>query len=91
MTARRFRSSWRFSRNELSGEPGAVHTVHILDKPLNELPGCDEWLKKLVIPAQRVSDLAVELDVLGVRLADLFPDLQNLAKAITNMHRPSRA
>jgi len=66
-------------------------TVHILDGPLNEAPGCDDWLKKLVIPAQRVSGVAMELDALGFRLADLFPDLQSLAKEIMNMHRPSSA
>jgi hypothetical protein len=63
-------------------------TVHVLDEPLNEVSDCNDWLKKLVIPAQRVRDVALELDVLGFRLGDLFPDLQNLAKEITNMHRP---
>lgn len=66
-------------------------TVHVLDEPLNDLPGCNEWLKKIVIPAQRAPDIARDLDVLGFRLADLFPDLQNLAREITNMHRPSGA
>jgi hypothetical protein len=66
-------------------------TVHVLDGPLNEVPGCKAWLKKLVIPSQRVSGIARELDALGFRLADLFPDLQNLAKEIMNMHRPSSA
>lgn len=66
-------------------------TVHVMDKPLNEMPGCDDWLKKLVIPAACVPDVAKELGVLGFRLADLFPDLRNLAREITNMHKPSSA
>jgi len=63
-------------------------TVHVLDGPLNEVPGCEDWLKKFLIPAQRVGEVASELDVLGFRLADLFPDLENLAQEVTNRFRP---
>jgi hypothetical protein len=38
MTVRRRRPSWWFSRNELSGEPGAVHPRAGL-RPLPNLPG----------------------------------------------------
>jgi FRG domain len=64
-------------------------TVHVSDEPLNEMSGCDEWLKKLIIPAEDVPSVAMELDVLGFRLGDLFPDLQNLAKEISKMQSPS--
>jgi hypothetical protein len=64
-------------------------TVHITNKPLDKMTGCDKWLKKIIIPAAAVPGIALELDILGVRLADLFPDLGNLAREITNMHRPS--
>lgn len=64
-------------------------TVHVIDTPLNQLPNCSDWLKRVIIPAQGVAGMARELDVLGVRLADLFPDLQSLAKEITNMYPPS--
>jgi hypothetical protein len=63
-------------------------TVHVRDEPLNEVPDCENWLKKIVIPAARVPGVAYELDVLGFRLGDLFPDLQSLAKEITNTFRP---
>lgn len=63
-------------------------TVHVIGKPLNKMAGSGKWLKKMVIPASSVGPMARELDVLGIRLADLFPDLQSLAKEITNMHRP---
>jgi hypothetical protein len=45
---------------------------------------------QITIPSEVILPIARELDVLGIRLAYVFPDLQNLAKEITNMHRPSR-
>ena len=66
-----------------------VFTIHTTNEPLNELSGCDEWLKKIIIPAKAIPDIAWEFDLLNFRLADLFPDLQNLSKEITNMHKPS--
>ena len=70
---------------------GRSGRVHVLDEPLNEVPDCGDWLKKLVIPARRIQGVANELNVLGFRLGDLFPDLQSLAKEITNTHPPSLA
>lgn len=64
-------------------------TVHATDEPLDQMEGCEQWLKKLVIPEGFVDDFAQALDVLGFRLADLFPDLFSLAREITNMHKPS--
>jgi hypothetical protein len=64
-------------------------TIHVGDEPLNLLDGCEGWLKKMRIPSEAIPRIARELDVLGIRLADVFPDLQNLATEITNMHRPS--
>jgi hypothetical protein len=65
-------------------------TVHVSDEPLNYMNGCDKWLKKIRIPAAAIPSPASELDVLGIRLADVFPDLQNLATEIMTMHRPSK-
>jgi len=65
-------------------------TVHVTDRPLEELPGCDEWLLKLVIPVQCVPTVRLALDVLGFRLADIFPDLFNLAREIKNVYEPAR-
>jgi hypothetical protein len=64
-------------------------TVHVTDQALNQMAGSDGWLRKIKIPADAVPQMARELDLLGVRLADIFPDLENLAKEITNMHPPS--
>ena len=64
-------------------------TVHVTDQALNEIPGSDNWLRKIRIPVEAIPRVALELDLLGIRLADIFPDLENLARELTNMHRPS--
>jgi hypothetical protein len=64
-------------------------TIHVCDDALDKMPGCDEWLQKFVIPVDFIGGMSRDLDVLGFRLADIFPDLDNLAKEITNMHRPA--
>lgn len=64
-------------------------TVHVADEPLNVMPGSEEWLKKIVVPVQHVPRMALELDVLGLRLAGLFPDLYHLAREIKKGHRPA--
>lgn len=63
-------------------------TVHSSRTPLNLLGGSDRWLKKYEIPAECVWSLARQLDLLGFRLGDLFPDLGNLAKELRGRHRP---
>ena len=64
-------------------------TIHVTSEPLDQMPDSVNWLRKIKIPAEAIPRVARELDVLGVRLADIFPDLQNLATELTNMHRPS--
>lgn len=62
-------------------------TIHVTDEPLNQMQGSNNWLKKIRIPATAIGEIAKQLDLLGVRLADVFPDLQNLATEITNTQR----
>jgi len=64
-------------------------TVHVSDEPLDLMAGSEEWLKKIVVPEQHVPEMALELDVLGVRLSGLFPDLYHLAREIEKGHRPA--
>jgi hypothetical protein len=64
-------------------------TVHVTDEPLNLIAGHEEWLKKLVVPVQSVPRMALELDVLGMRLSGLFPDLYHLAREIKKEYRPA--
>ncbi len=63
-------------------------TIHGTDAPLNEIPNCESWLRKFVIPASDVRNVGVEVEILGVGLADLFPDLGSLAKDLASrIHR----
>lgn len=54
-------------------------TVHATDAPLDLIQGAEQWLRVAVIPAEATPVIADELNLLGVRLSDLFPDLQHLA------------
>jgi hypothetical protein len=62
-------------------QQGAV-TVHASPTPLNKIEGCDTWLRKFVIPAEALPSFARELQLLGLRRGDLFPDLDNLAREL---------
>jgi hypothetical protein len=64
-------------------------TVHVADEPLNLISGSDEWLKKFAVPLEHIPRMALELDILGLRLSDLFPDLYHLAREIKKEHRPA--
>jgi len=57
-------------------------TVHVSDKPLNLMDGSEAWLRKIIVPKQHVPNMALELDALGLRLSDYFPDLYHLARDI---------
>jgi hypothetical protein len=63
-------------------------TVHAGAACLDEIGGADRWLRRLLIPADAVPQIAEELDHLGVGLSDLFPDLGNLARELKGQHRP---
>ena len=62
-------------------------TVHASDTPLNKMEACHDWLRQFVIPAQDVPSMAWELEAMGVRLADLFPDLGHLATELKSWHK----
>jgi len=63
-------------------------TVHASGEPLNRMADCQDWLRKYVIPLQSLPSMAWELELLGFRLGDLFPDLENLAKELRGIHLP---
>ena len=54
-------------------------TVHGVREPLEELEGHEQWLRKMPIPGPSVKRLGEEIQMLGLGLSDLFPDLNNLA------------
>jgi hypothetical protein len=62
-------------------------TVHASGTPLNRMRGCGQWLRQYVIPFRCLPLMAQQLDLLGFRLGDLFPDLGNLARELKGRHR----
>ena len=71
---------------KISAQQGAF-TVHVSDQPLDKIAAGQLWLRKIVIPASAVADIALELDVLGVKLSGVFPDLHHLAREIRKGHK----
>jgi hypothetical protein len=63
-------------------------TVHSSRKPLNLLPGCDTWLRKFIIQNGDVTNFLNELDLLGIKKSNLFPDLTSLASELKSYYRP---
>lgn len=64
-------------------------TIHTSNMPLNVMPSCENWLCKYVIPNKFVKPIAKELDIMGFRRGELFPDLENLAKELKGIYKPS--
>lgn len=67
----------------------SAFTIHSIRTPLNLLEGCDNWLCKFVINSENVKSFFEELDLLGIRKSNLFPDLPSLASELKFIHRPS--
>jgi hypothetical protein len=63
-------------------------TIHSNRAPINSLPGCDNWLRKLIIKSSNVLSFLNELEILGIRKSNLFPDLTSLASELKSYHRP---
>ena len=64
-------------------------TIHASDVPLETRANRHAWLRKILIPRENVAGIALSLDVLGVRLSDVFPDVDHLAIELGQMHRPN--
>lgn len=65
-------------------------TVHASLTPLNLLEGSNRWLRRFVVPADAVSSLRWELQLLGYRADYLFPDLESLSQELRSLIRPIR-
>ena len=63
-------------------------TVHASVVPLNLLESADNWLRRFVVPADRVLNLRRELLMLGYRADYVFPDLDSLAQELRSLIRP---
>jgi hypothetical protein len=65
-------------------------TIHSYPGPLNKRQGSEEYLSFLTIPANRIRQIAYEIDICGLRKGDIFPDLSNLADEFKGRFRPRR-
>jgi len=63
-------------------------TVHSSRQPLQRMDGRERWLRQIMIPKEHKPTVANDLRILGLRLADLFPDLTNLAQEARDHHPP---
>lgn len=57
-------------------------SLHGNGKLLNELPNSEDFLMRFRIPQKSKNGLREELKHLGIRLSNIFPDLDNLARDI---------
>ena len=57
-------------------------TIHGYEVPLDHLPESDKFLLKFAIPANSKKRVFVELENVGIRTMNLFPDLDHLAEDI---------
>jgi len=64
-------------------------TVHASRTPLNLFADSDTWLRRCVVPADRVSALRRELRLLGYRADYLFPDIEALAQELRSRSDPA--
>ncbi len=62
-------------------------TIHTSDIALNNFDGNDKWLYKFIIPSEYTITIAKDLDIMGFRRGELFPDLENLAIELKGIHR----
>jgi hypothetical protein len=63
-----------------------VFTIHTTGVPLETMPDANAWLRRFVIPQSAISAVSREVEVLGLGLADLFPDLGSLAQELRVQH-----
>lgn len=66
----------------------SAFTIHSSRIPIDQMPGCDAWLRKYIIRQEHIRDFHEELYLLGVRKSSLFPDLSALTSELKALHRP---
>jgi hypothetical protein len=63
-------------------------TIHSSRTPLNRLPGSQALLRKLIIRHEAIQSFFEELNLLGMKKSNLFPDLASLTSELRSMHPP---
>ncbi len=67
-------------------------TIHTSDRPLTELEGAEGFLRQFRIPAEAQRKMALDVELLGMRLGDVFPDSRiSLPSCEPSTRRPSCA
>ncbi|SEJ16786.1 FRG domain-containing protein [Cyclobacterium xiamenense] len=65
----------------------SAFTIHSETNSLESLQPNSNWLRKIKIPQNTLAEIAFELEILGIKLSSVFPDLDNLSKEIKYFHR----
>ena len=60
-------------------------TIHGFEKAIEDLPGNEQFLAKIIIPASSKEHMRLMLIILGITRANLFPDLENLSAEIASL------
>lgn len=60
-------------------------TIHGSREPLEEHPDAADFLAKVEIPAWAKSRIRDDLLLAGIRLSNLFPDLDHLAEEVSQL------
>lgn len=63
----------------------SAFTIHGSEIPLNELPSYEEFLIRYEVSASAKHNLRDMLNRLGINSANLFPDLEHLARQVSEM------
>ncbi len=63
-------------------------TIHSASKPLEEIEGCEKWLKKFIIEPEAANKMAWDIKMLGIDSSYVFPDLEALAAEIVDTFAP---
>jgi FRG domain len=64
-------------------------TIHTSKRLLTDIPGADELLRQFIIPADALPHMRSDLEILSIRLGDVFPDLTHLAAELSADHKTS--
>jgi len=65
----------------------SAFTVHSEHAPLEDVFKTDKWLIKLEIPQELIPEIAIELEINGLTLSNIYPDLDNLATEIKYLNK----
>jgi hypothetical protein len=61
------------------------YTIHGTREPLEQHPKSDYFLGRILIPSSATSNIRRELSLAGIRTSALFPDLESLAREISDL------